>query len=1207
MASYSMRKEKIKELEIKNGGAIFSSDRAKGTHNPTLIIGLGGLGIRILNQLKGNFDKDVNKQNHVYFRAIDCEKRCLDAACKWGIDGSQNNTHYAHLEQNELISVYNSGIALMLKKENLPPTIAEWLNVELIGTELDNTGARMNRQIGRSMLVNDIVYPRVRQELENLIKELIAKSMPENTIEIILISGISGGLGSGTIIDLSYMIHDIFKHSRYSNYKLDGYLCMPDVQFLYQPIHEMAWIKESLMKNGYAALKEIDRFMNIQEMGELYELRLGARYISSDRNIFHGCHLISGRESDGSVRNIEDTIRCLAEYLMVRLNGGGTDDNGMRAPWSIDPCNTWHEQYLWLMNHPLRKIYHRNATYKYETFGHSSVIFPKKEILFYCAKGLFQRLIEHFNCDSLSVKKKVLQIYKETHLLQLEDLFNYAININSENPIIRTIETEGYSKRMIRQNPNIAYEDACVIARYESSKINSSYLHDLEENLFQSLKLQIEEIFDKYGPYTASEAIVHKKSPEGDFEESFSGIVERLHILQEECLKCANKARRSYIDGGADAIFRESEKVRKKLFGWHETADQYISTCNRIAIATTVDFRIYDALALVLGNVASNLEKLNFSIYKDYICTLNEVNQILETDSLLTAEHELHTFTRDILSTNANKEQKLKTYLNSFMDFVDIGALAKEFNRSMKNNPDKWIWVGNKYHYDPVSEIRRLLDDCMVKYGMNQNLTEKLFYVAHHPNFLSFNDLSTFGAGNYSMQVFMEVAQEIFNNLLYKIRPIQCTSRISMDEFYKHSALYLPRHTPIISSLLKEMAQQRGIPVFYTDYGTSFSLQQYYWGLPLYALSGMSEYNDVYKKHKSPGMHMDERKENWYAYPNPYTIDSVANDIIESGKPRKTIESEEEYKLLMDVVNQVKDGIYKYQFIELAENNTTDGKMFLYEIVNSPVDFELVEKHLYDVVYEEGEIDLLVFMEAHGFEFKKVEITAISTDIEVTLLNFADVSPEDMEEKYRDVPCGVTDIYKWIFKNMRYRKILEKNTIIFEKLYRVIDDSCCTWIGRTIPYCIKVKRTIEAFALVLQAGLIQINQKKTMTWSWNVGNEEICVELLETKRIQRKFYLYCLFKRFFEQTDYQIEEMCMAANKILEREECDISEIKFHIKEMLGEWYLGNRFNADRINEEAEFEAATDFFDVCEQREDIGNPFKVLKEFYSKINYYLLW
>ena len=216
------KKEKLRELELERGGVAFVSKRSSVTPTPTVIISLGGLGAKTLNVLKGKFSRQIGKSDHVYFRMIDTDQNEFRNLVKVKEDGTLNPT--GNLEQEEAISLYESAIANILMPGTIPPNIKSWLNSELLGKPLKNNGAQQIRQIGRVMLTNDTSYNNVRMQLNTVIQDAISKRAPEGSVDVIVIAGVSGGTGSGTVVDATYMIHDIFGSAGCTDYRIAGYI-----------------------------------------------------------------------------------------------------------------------------------------------------------------------------------------------------------------------------------------------------------------------------------------------------------------------------------------------------------------------------------------------------------------------------------------------------------------------------------------------------------------------------------------------------------------------------------------------------------------------------------------------------------------------------------------------------------------------------------------------------------------------------------------------------------------------------------------------------------------------------------------------------------------------------------------------------------------------------------------------------------------------
>ena len=73
-----IKKEKLRELELKRGGAAFASQRSSVTPTPTIVVSLGGLGGQTLNVLKGKFIRQIGGSDHIYFRMIDTSQTEID-------------------------------------------------------------------------------------------------------------------------------------------------------------------------------------------------------------------------------------------------------------------------------------------------------------------------------------------------------------------------------------------------------------------------------------------------------------------------------------------------------------------------------------------------------------------------------------------------------------------------------------------------------------------------------------------------------------------------------------------------------------------------------------------------------------------------------------------------------------------------------------------------------------------------------------------------------------------------------------------------------------------------------------------------------------------------------------------------------------------------------------------------------------------------
>lgn len=1213
MALSPIQKEKLKALELERGGVAFVSEKSSGTPTPTVVISLGGLGGKTLNALKGKFTREIGESDHIYFRMIDTDQRDFNALCKVKSDGTVNTSPIANMEQNETISLYKSDIANILMETNIPPNIKRWLNTALLNTVLDNTGAQQTRQIGRAMLTNDVVYTDVRTKLNTVILDAINKKMVGGNVDVIIIAGVSGGTGSGTVIDLTYMIHDIFASAGCSDYRIAGYIYTPDAQFRVQQIANNPTIKQNLKKNGYAALKEIDYFMNIQETNSVYRLELGSNEVVSTKNIFNSCTLVSGYAAGGGINEVDLTIGRLTDHLIDMLTDISIVQDGNPVQLSSSILSNENAMLQsWFGEHTARRIYHRYASYKYQVLGYNSIVVPRDEILAYCVNKIYQSVLQEFQNLTLVNREMLKKVFQLTNTNNPEYFTQYAVTINPNNPINRTIILDsGYTKKMISNNNMIAYEDACQLAQSERLKVNGAFQSILENSLYEAMKGQVDQIFNQYGPYVALKAIEHKSSElsVGNPNEPFPGIIEMLTRLSNKFLDMANQASNTYNQVGAAEIRDAAQTASSGLFTNHDAIQAYVNLCCEMAVTSQIDSLLYKVLSDVCNNVAVKMNDYNSEIFDVYTSILTEVQNLLNRDGqyftqgVTQQEGNKKTFSVDIIKSGEEKTKKLEKYLNSFISKVAVDELAQNFIKQMKNNRDKWLAQNNENDFDVVGEVRALMDACLTNNKMKDDIIEKFVTVAYSPTELTPEELEEVwnddSPNSPKMQALRSAANEIYNSLINGAQTMANSGgMIPLSTYSSQFFISTLSETPKLTEILSGMISARqGFTPAISNSNNKFIITQQYMSVPMYVLLGMDEYNKTYIDNPSAGRHMDEQKENWGRFPNPYTIDAVANDIKAAGRPKQDIEYYPDYKILLDVEKKTQDGINKYHFIAIREDGTGLTRMYLNDITTKPENMDNFKEELYKALTKNKNLDIIEFMKENGFVINPVEVLIGKTDVDLALLAFADAKAADLEGKYKDIPVEVPDVYKWLRKSIKYMDILDKDTAIFEELHEVVEHAENDRKGKQ-----KYINDVEVFAFALRAGIVKQNEANEKVWNYMNGSTPVSVNFGKSKSFDRDYFLYHLFVEFDSMDEKRLESIKAQADKIIDDgKEADVQAIIAHIDDVLSDKMLGDLFKEETINEKAEDQGVTEHYTMTDRPEDKNNPFKVLGRFYGLI------
>lgn len=247
--------DKAKALGTDNAdasnGVLFSRDNTKKTALPLvqqfLIIGLGGSGTQTVNRIKGELSRQYTWSNsQVAFLAIDTAGGDLDA-----LTNLEPNEKYLIADAPNIAKRHN------IVAQRLPFT-NEWIHPSFNET-FDGAGAGQNRVVCHAKMFDGVGGNYADGNLIHSIADAQALFTNALPIEVIVILGVSGGTGSGGLINIAHFIREALR-SR-TDYRLTGYFFMPDV--FQQPTYTA-----SKKANGYAALKELDYYYSARQRTE---------------------------------------------------------------------------------------------------------------------------------------------------------------------------------------------------------------------------------------------------------------------------------------------------------------------------------------------------------------------------------------------------------------------------------------------------------------------------------------------------------------------------------------------------------------------------------------------------------------------------------------------------------------------------------------------------------------------------------------------------------------------------------------------------------------------------------------------------------------------------------------------------------------------------------------------------------------------------
>ena len=235
-------------------------DRVEKIPVPLLVVGLGGTGCDALQTIKKTFAER-------YVLPKDKKGQDLPAPQKTAYLGFDSVGQKPDgLEVNEYVDISLSGIDKILVDQDkmLFPFEKTWVNRNL---RRSNPGPGMGtiRQAARLALSRN--YGKVKQAIQGALNTIVSTEMGNNnglvqSIEIVIVTGIGGGTGSGIFLDMCQILREVARPYVIPA-KLTGYIVMPDVSLM--NVKAAAGMADPIKRNAYAALKELDFWMRVKQ------------------------------------------------------------------------------------------------------------------------------------------------------------------------------------------------------------------------------------------------------------------------------------------------------------------------------------------------------------------------------------------------------------------------------------------------------------------------------------------------------------------------------------------------------------------------------------------------------------------------------------------------------------------------------------------------------------------------------------------------------------------------------------------------------------------------------------------------------------------------------------------------------------------------------------------------------------------------------
>lgn len=505
---------------------------------PTVIIGIGGTGIEVLQYVKAKI-----KEMPPVIKLV-------------GIDVAFQPTPLPDSEKlssNEFIKI-GVGVNLQEILERLDSFkhIKRWMKPGFTYSGTLEEGADQRRILGRLALFWNLereeenVYTKLERIIRAIRDEDVIKETEKTGYEIrrvadggiparvIIVCSLGGGTGSGIFLDLVYLIRSMFRGAN------DEVIC---ILVLPEAFTEGAVNKEGVKANTYAAFMELEHFIN-----KGFECEYtSTRKVRFEKGMvpFNYIYLINGASESGITYGKRRVVRIIGDVIYSFL---GTD----------------MEAYKKLLTNAKAEIRPPNF---YNSFGFSSIILPIDEIIDYCTYSTCIELInEMLKPVSVEEVEKEVDDFITEQKIRDSDLRAELDNIltkKREELRLGDINLEDISADEVENTVNRwktnQLQKINEVKRSLNAVIDEKFTDDKEKGLEdkrRKLEEKLKELTNKKGLIFGIDFLTYLDNKLGEWNRSASDEKDRILKDKEAAVSSEENLREEYVKALRSRIAR---------------------------------------------------------------------------------------------------------------------------------------------------------------------------------------------------------------------------------------------------------------------------------------------------------------------------------------------------------------------------------------------------------------------------------------------------------------------------------------------------------------------------------------------------------------------------------------------------------------------------------------------------------------------------
>lgn len=817
------------------GGVIDHAKQSEKAEGATVIIGLGGTGTSAVSKIKkevftqlkpDDVDATIPTYGAIRYLVVDSDPSDIEKRATGEPYDIDVNNEFFDIS-NKSIKTEFEAVKILEKRTDL-----KWLDYQHLSPDTAANGAGGVRQVGRFLLVDKAEL--FKAKLSTIINAALKESK-NSKLNIHILAGISGGTGSGTFIDVCYIVHHVLQEIGQADAMVSGYFFLPDVNLSVPEVAASPTLAGYIKVNGYSALQELDYCMNFDRNRDSFKMTYKFGNVDYNTKPVDLCYLVSTIDQNGNhIKNgYQYAMGVVADYIISYLGkgiiaGGGDDKDGVTIAGHIANLKRMKDGIA--LQH--------GAGNDYNVLGSAVAMMPLSEIATYLGAKLFGAYDSIYGRAPSQAERDNFLTVTQLQYDNIQDSVadgcakglgfppafdaNMYKNMGNRRFVERADEFLDTNRGKLAENqkklteklgdPDITSEGTSLITR-TFKRLFDLYVTSLD-----------------YGPFFTKRMIFGNNNP------NLLQAVEGMIVHNNEALESEVRQDKLRHDALTDA---EARMDASSFINAGHRIDEYkAALANWYMHLYRID--VIKTMGDVLQEYKRQLTDLDNSFFRVLTNVLDTLRETFETNARVLSEgvREENSYTWKILSV-----PDIIDGLDEVIKKLDVQKTLSDLMIGMFTNCKKWIGEDDAEIVKLISEFVLKEFEDATKKTMTDYLKEK--YQT---------------SGNDELLANAIEADIMEDKLWSKSTPLFWQNQMYHNPVGMLTTLTVPYDSNEIKLAAGKLSNAKGEvkvrPSYITD---KISLMRFYSGLPLYSYQGIHEYERAYEADNNPvGRHLFE-------------------------------------------------------------------------------------------------------------------------------------------------------------------------------------------------------------------------------------------------------------------------------------------------------------------------------------------------------------